>query len=350
MPSPHLPIRLLLLALLTAAAAQGQTPTAPQPQTPAQDPAIPPTIVRHPLKPSTPGTATAPQAAPTSATDTPRKPRPKSSGPALNSNAILLDPGHGGDDNGAKLGEDSFEKDAMIAFAGKLRTALVARNFTVSLTHESAGDQLTGDQRSEVANRARAGACILLHASNGGHGVHLYTSSLPPSAPVSDSPDEPKAILPWDTAQSVAVPQSVRLAKELSDALYAIRIPLVVGHASVSPMDSMSCPTVALELSPLAGSGDDSTPASDAGYQQRIADAVVTALTNWRTHLSAPAPGEPAKPATKPATPPVKKPVVPKSIPVETPESATPAAPARTPAPIVRRPPPATPPGGSPPQ
>jgi len=280
----------------------------------------------------------------------PVKPRPARQASAYNPNIVLLDPAHGGSDLGARLGDDNLEKDATVAFAGRLKTALAAHGFTVLLTHDSAADELTPDQRAEAANRSRAAACLLLHASSGGHGVHLFTSSLPATASSSlFGSDEIKPVLPWGTAQSAVLAQSARLAGELADAVHAIRVPLVLGQSSVQPIDSLSCPAVALELAPLAPTEDgaDPTPASDAEYQQRIAEAVAAALDSWRSHLTvqlgeqnpAPSPAKPPKP--KPAPQPAPKPKV---IPEETPDILS-APPPHKPAPIVRRPPENPPPG-----
>ena len=142
---------------------------------------------------------------------------------------------------------------------------------------------LTNDQRVETANRSRAVACILLHASNGGHGVHLYTSSLAQAAPFDGGAEQARPIQPWDTAQTSSLANSLLLANELATGLNNVRIPLVVGRASVRPIDSMTCPAVALEIAPLAA-GEGQTPASDAGYEQRVAEAVAAALVSWRGH------------------------------------------------------------------
>ncbi len=249
------------------------------------------------------------------------KAKPKQAQPALLPNLVLLDPAHGGPDNGTTLAADSLEKDATVAFAGRLRTALTAHGFTVVLTHDSAADQPTLDQRAELANHSRAATCLVIHMSNGGHGVHLFTSSLTPVSPLSSVFESTPTVLRWDTAQASSLQQSLGLTFELSDAIHAIRIPLVVGHVSVPPIDSMTCPAVVLELAPLE-SPDAATPASDGAYQQRIADAVAAALTSWRTKLTAQSSaGAPATtPVTKPAPPaPVRKPR-PAVIPIETPD------------------------------
>ena len=269
-------------------------------------------------------------AATTHAQTTPRKPHPKPQLP-YNPNVILLDPAHGGTDIGAKLADNSLEKDATLAFAARIKTLLTTHGFTVILTHDSASDLLTPDQRAELANHSRAVACLLLHASNGGHGVHLFTSSLPPSPEASAEPDTPKVVLPWSTAQSASIPQSLLLSADLSDALSAIRVPLVSIPTSVQPIDSLTCPAVAIELSPLAAAPNPDSPAdtpaptppSDPAYQQRIAVAVVTALDAWRGKIIA---GTAISNETP--TPPTKTPTPkPKAIPIETPEIVSPTKP-----------------------
>jgi N-acetylmuramoyl-L-alanine amidase len=328
---PRKPIRTgLLLLLCTLAAGAQTTPTAIDTPTP-----------KAPKPPTTP------------------KAR-KSDTPSFNTSLIVLDPAHGGADKGATLGENSFEKDATIAFAGRLRSLLTSKGFTVVYTHSSASDDASADSRVEATNRNHPVACILLHASAAGHGVHLLTSSLtPPRA--TQSTDDPKAIAPWDTAQAPLIPQSLRLADDLSAAINGARIPLVVGRTSVRPIDSMTCPAVALELSPLAASGDSSTPATDEGYQNRVAQTVTNALVTWREQvISATAAAQAAKAVSPqtPGTPTAVKPVPskpkPKLVtpPVEVPAETSPTpAPRRTPAPVIRKNPDATPsPNAGPPQ
>jgi N-acetylmuramoyl-L-alanine amidase len=277
----------------------------------------------------------------------PRAPKtPKSDTPIYNTNLIVLDPAHGGEDKGATLAEDSFEKDANIALAERLRPLLVSRGFTVVYTHASASDDASADSRVEATNRNHPVACILLHASAAGHGVHLLTSALTPPAQATPGTDDPRAIAPWDTAQAAFIPQSLRLSNDLAAALNAARIPILVSRTSVRPIDSMTCPAIALELSPLTANGDEPIPASDSGYQTRVAETVTNALISWREQviassaaaqaaraISSPTPGAPAtaKPAPKPkpklVTPPVE-------VPAET--SPSPAM-RRAPAPVIRK-------------
>ena len=241
-----------------------------------------------------------------------KKPRPKPSQQSLNANIVVLDPAHGGPDNGSALGPSSLEKDATIAFADRLRTVLATHGFTVVLTHDTASDQPTPDQRAELANHSRAATCLLLHASNSGHGVHLFTSSLTPVSPLSMDFESISTILPWNTAQATSLQQSIALSSALSDALQSSKIPLVVGHVSIAPIDNLTCPAVVLELSPL-----NDAPATDADYQQKVADSVLTALVVWRSKLGTDE--APSKPPVRPATPAPPRPTKPIVAPIETP-------------------------------
>ena len=277
------------------------------------------------------------------------KPRPAV--PTFNPNLIVLDPAHGGQDNGAQLPGNLLEKDVTLALAQRLRALLQARGFTVLLTHENSTDDISQDARVEQANRARPLACLLLHAATGGHGVHLYTSSLTP-LPLVTIPGDQAPIAPWDTAQLAALTQSIRMAGDLTLSLNGIRVPLVTARASVRPIDSLNCPAVALELAPISPNGDINTPVSDPNYQQHVAEAVTQAMVFWRGHAesaataAAAAAAQTGSPSTTTPPPPAleakprvktkPRPIVP---PVETPD-ILPEAPAAKPAPIVRLPPP----------
>ncbi len=277
------------------------------------------------------------------------KPHPHAYQAPWNASVILLDPAHGGADDGAKLGSASLEKDFNAAFAERLRGLLAAQNFTVVLTHAAATDEVAPDARVEIANRSRAVACLLLHASNAGHGVHLFASSLTEPSSAGDArPDT--YIAPWDSAQAASLPRSQQLANELATSFNGQRIPLVVGRVSVSPIDSMTCPAVAVEIAPEK----PGVSLSADTYLQQVAESIVTALTFWRQHAQAqiaaaeastsnatPATAQPGAPAVAPKPRPRPKPA-----PIVSPEEE-PLSPADStrPAPIVRRPPAATTPG-----
>jgi N-acetylmuramoyl-L-alanine amidase len=205
--------------------------------------------------------------------------------PAPDRFVVVLDAGHGGDDLGGRLedksGKVTEEKFFTLALSERLRSFLVARGMAVVTTR--AGDTaVSPDRRAEVAGQAKAQACLSLHATMSGTGVHLYTSSL-------SLAENGRLPIPWKTAQAPWVERSLTLAGDLNSALGHAGIPVIVGRTSLPEIDSMACPAVALEVAPLAASdeGKGNSPA-DADYQARVAEALAAALVEWRAEARKP--------------------------------------------------------------
>ena len=199
----------------------------------------------------------------------------------LNHNLILLDPAHGGPDPGATLSDRVLEKDVTLALAARLRTTLTAAGFTVIATRDAdPSAALTPDQRAEIANRTHAVACIVLHATTAGSGVHIYTSTLLPQAPDQDSYPSAYVPTPWEMAQAASVDQSHRLATDLTSAFTKASLPIISGQAAVRPLDNLMCPAVAIELAPLLAPGH--TNRSNRAHRREL-----PAARRVRSHLRA---------------------------------------------------------------
>jgi N-acetylmuramoyl-L-alanine amidase len=213
---------------------------------------------------------------------------------------ILLDPAHGGPDAGARFSDQLLEKDLTLSLATTLRAALSTSGFTVVLTRDSDPPTIfPADQRAEIANHAYPTACLLLHATTSGNGVHIITSALTLSTAATGIPDNLDAPASWQTAQAAFIPQSLRLANELGLAILHAKIPVTLTQSSISPIDNLTCPAVAIEIAPITTNGSNPIPAADAAYQQRIAQAIAIAITSWRTHNAA-APATPTPAAGAP--------------------------------------------------
>jgi N-acetylmuramoyl-L-alanine amidase len=205
---------------------------------------------------------------------------------AINRTVILLDPAHGGVDSGSRIGESTLEKDITLSLAFRLRSLLSARGFTVTMTRDAdnptepnaADSPLTLDDRAGIANHTHAVACLLLHATGRGKGVHLYSSELP-TTPGVVSPE------PWLTAQGPWVDSSRQFESRLSQALTRAGIVTLASSASVRPVDSLTCPALVIELAPET---DDPDSIADADYQQRVALALAGALLFWQTSAQPP--------------------------------------------------------------
>ena len=187
---------------------------------------------------------------------------------------VVLDAAHGGDDLGAKLGNQT-EADLTLALSVKLRSLLVARGISVVTTRESGAD-VDADRRAAIANRSNAAACLNLHAAlaseKSGPAVHLFISSLPAAADAR--------FVPWRTAQSTWMTRSTELAGELNSALTHAGIAVTLGRTALPAIDSMTCPAVAIEIAPRRQAG--ATGADDDAFEAQVADALAAALVEWR--------------------------------------------------------------------
>jgi N-acetylmuramoyl-L-alanine amidase len=185
---------------------------------------------------------------------------------------VVIDAAHGGTDSGARLSAQMLEKDLVLTLSVRLRSVLNAHGISVVTTRES--DALVpAVSRAETADHAVAAACITLHATASGSGVHLFTSSLT-EIPVT-------RFLPWDTAQGAYAAQSLRLTSEIDSAMAHAEIPVTLGRTALQPLDNFTCPAVAVEVAPLSLSGRV-TPLSDPDYQNRVVATLAAAIEQWQ--------------------------------------------------------------------
>lgn len=193
--------------------------------------------------------------------------------------AVVLDAAHGGDDSGGRLASGQPEKAYTLAMSVRLRSQLGVRGVQVITTREQdTGIDLT--HRAEIANHANAQACLSLHASESGSGVHLFVSSLYPM--------QPSRFTPWKTAQAAWVTRSLALAGVLNSALLHAGVSVTLSRSSLPGVDSMACPAVAVEVAPDRDASLKTTADLDnAGYQSRIAGALAAAILEWQTEAHA---------------------------------------------------------------
>ncbi len=211
---------------------------------------------------------------------------------------VVLDAAHGGDDSGGTIGASVPEKTVTLALSVRLRSLLAARGFSVVTTREgNAG--LDADARAQIANHATAAAggsaCVSLHASEAGAGVHIFVSALAASGGAR--------FLAWKTAQSAYVARSLKLAGTVNSALEHSSvagagdggntgdsgggaIPATLGRASLPGLDSMTCPAVAIEMAPIRdASRRIVSDVTDPGYQTQVVEALAAALLEWKTDV-----------------------------------------------------------------
>jgi len=193
---------------------------------------------------------------------------------------VILDAAHGGDDAGGQLASGQTEKTVTLALSVKLRSLLSARGFQVVTTRES-DTTVTADHRAEIANRVTARACLSLHASDSGSGVHLFASSLAPA--------DSARFVPWKTAQTAWITRSLALTGALNSSLQQAGFGVTLARTALPGVDSMACPAVAIELAPERDASHTVKSApDDPAYQSRVAEALAAALLVWRTEARQP--------------------------------------------------------------
>lgn len=185
---------------------------------------------------------------------------------------IVLDAAHGGTDTGAHLGPNFDEKDLALALSIRLRSMLSARGVEVVTTRET-DLTLPPDKRAALANAHKPSACLILHASDSGSGIHLFTSSLPPAKSTE--------FLPWDQAQAIYLPQSMRWAGEINSAMTHAGVPVTLGRTAMQPLDNLTCPAAAVEIAPLTKDGAITAQLTDPEYQARILAGLAAAVEAW---------------------------------------------------------------------
>jgi len=191
---------------------------------------------------------------------------------------VVLDAAHGGEDSGGGLASGQTEKNATLALNVRLRSLLSARGISVVTTRES-DTTLDADHRAAIANHARAAACLSLHVTESGSGLHLFTSSLAPA--------QGSRFVPWRTAQAPWIVRSLALAGSVNSAVQHAGMNVTISRTALITVDSMACPALAVEVAPERGSdGKVTSEPDDADYQARVATALANALLEWRTNAA----------------------------------------------------------------
>jgi N-acetylmuramoyl-L-alanine amidase len=187
---------------------------------------------------------------------------------------VVLDPAHGGADQGARGSWGIVESDVDLSFARLLRISLEAQGLRVVLTRQ-ANEDPSFDDRSKLANVQHGVIFISLHVSSTGRPGTVRVYSLPQGAAPSRG-----ALIPWDHAQAGFLDMSRKLA-ELIQIQMAQRFhdssetPLT---AAVRQLRTIAAPAVAVEISSV--SLQDRAPLDQMG--PGLADGVARAVAAFR--------------------------------------------------------------------
>ncbi len=169
--------------------------------------------------------------------------------PRTGLNIVVLDPAHGGTDQGARGTEGISESDEVLQFAAATKKALEAQGFQVILTREG-NDNPSFDDRSARANAQRGAVFITMH---------IASTGLTGTTRVYVEPDAPAAsnitgLIPWDRAQTPFLSLSRKLGdlvqQELSKRFKGS--PDTLQTAPVRQLRTTAAPAIAVEISSVS--------------------------------------------------------------------------------------------------
>ena len=195
---------------------------------------------------------------------------------------IVLDPGHGGTDNGARGPGGVLEKDAVLVIARTVRSELERQGYQVALTREGS-ENPSFDDRAALANAQRGTVFITFHVSSTGRpgvarayyfgGTRLDAAELPAST-------QRTTPLRWEQAQLAFVASSRRFA-ELLQVQLGLKFrgsPEIPAPGVLRQLRSVAAPAVAVEVSSVAVADAKTL----AGMAPGLAEAIVRALEAYR--------------------------------------------------------------------
>jgi len=207
-------------------------------------------------------------------------------------NIVVLDPAHGGTDEGAHGTEGITESDEVLQFAAAAKKALEAQGFQVMMTREG-NDNPSFDDRSARANAQRGAVFITLH---------IASTGLAGTARVYIQPDAATStnitgLIPWDQAQLPFLSLSRKLGDLVQQEL-AKRFkgsPETLQTAPVRQLRTTAAPAVAVEISSVSVQNRADLESMVPG----VADAIARGVTAFRPSYvlpSSPVPGGSVQP------------------------------------------------------
>ncbi len=247
---------------------------------------------------------TTPSPFPSPAPPPPRPPLFAESAPAV-LRTIVLDPGHGGDKEGAHGPGGSLEKHVTLAVAKQLKSALEAKlGVRVLLTRED-DRTMELDERAAFANNNKADVFISLHTNASVRptitGTAVYYLSLSDytdearrvaiaenggALPTITGGDRQVELILWEMAQVQHIEQSAALAgiieRQLSE---RVRMnSRAIQQAPFRVLVGANMPAVLVEMGFISNPGEEkqlnSTP-----FQQAIVQSLVASVVSFREYL-----------------------------------------------------------------
>ncbi len=217
---------------------------------------------------------------------------------------MVIDPGHGGMETGAKGKFGNLEKDITLAISLKLK-AIVERHmgFEVVLTRDKDVD-VSIENRSAIANNRKAGLFISIHANGAVQKkaagsetfflslnatdeetrrlAYLENNSSALQSRIDPSTDDDLMMILWDMAQTAYLKQSSQLAELVQgelDALLGTRN-RGIKQAPFKILTGVACPAILVEAAFISNPAEEQKLASE-DFQSKVAEAIYRGLARY---------------------------------------------------------------------
>ena len=219
---------------------------------------------------------------------------------------IVIDPGHGGDDEGVKGPGDSREKNLTLLVARRLKAAIESRLGIRVLLTRDADEVLTVDRRAAFANYNKADLFVSLHANASvrpaARGAQVYSLDVNNYPQLSTEAESKRRTVPtlgggtrvidavpWELAQIPFAEQSATFAATVVQQFSGQKIALHSRSTATAPLRVLAganMPAVLIELGFLSN-GDDAAFITGPEGQGAIVEALIAAITEVRRGFSA---------------------------------------------------------------
>jgi N-acetylmuramoyl-L-alanine amidase len=220
---------------------------------------------------------------------------------------IVIDPGHGGDDRGARAADGVEEKRITLEVARRLRALIEMRlGVRVILTRDD-DRRVSPDDRAAVANNNKADLFLSLHLNAapvpGVAGAEVFHVRLDDegeearraaeteavSLPVLGGAQRTLDVIRWDLAQARHVDASAALAAMLEEELRTTHIPMGASPRRQVPLrvlTGVNMPAALIEMAYLTNTDQARRVQSD-DFQIAVAQGIYGAVLRFRSRLEA---------------------------------------------------------------
>ena len=240
-----------------------------------------------------PQTETAP-APPNAPPPAPPELPPSFGAPITPIRTITIDPGHGGDDQGARGEKGAKEKDLALTVSRRIKAVIEARlGIRVLLTRDD-DRSVALDERTSLANNNKADLFVSIHANASPRknvsGATIFVAAFDKDAAQSAGIAERVPafggglrdieMVPWDLAQIRHLDKSSAFASLLEQQFHD-HVPLAIHPTEQAPLrvlESANMPAVLIELGYLSNPEQERLLTGDVfqgAFVQAVADAVV---------------------------------------------------------------------------